>query len=398
MNKKHFLLFQVKSVCYDSYIYFSNALAKALTNAGHAVEIFSALEEPLEAAERFVGRTFDAIIDFNSELPMLQMEDDSYFLDHIDAPFYDVILDHPLYHHKKLKQQLRDFHILCLDENHRNYITTYYPHIASAHVWEMTGDDICPNEISYPPKDIDVLFSGTYTSPCEVADSIDTCPAFLGNLTRNLIELIEAEPSLTQEAALQKLLPSLDEAEVIEENFTLHMQACFLCDSYLRAAKREQLLVHLAKENIPLTLCGNGWRKSPLAQFPQIQIIDDTSFYDTFSLFRRAKITLNLLPEFKNGSHDRVYSAMLNHSLCLTDASPLLKKEFADGRELCFYDAQNPEGLTHCIQDLLIDESRCISITQNGYAAAKKDHTWDARVVSLMTVLDSCAPRGARSR
>lgn len=386
MNKKHFLLFQVKSVCYDSYIYFSNALAKALKRAGHDVEIFSALDEPLEAAERFVGRTFDAILDFNSELPMLQMEDDSYFLDHIKAPFYDVILDHPLYHHNKLKQPLQNFHVLCLDENHKQYIDTYYPHIASAHVWEMTGDDIHPEQMGYPQKDMDVLFSGTYTDYRDVADSIDTCPAFLGELTWNLIHLIEAEPSLTQEGALQKMLSSVEEAEVIEENFALHMQACFLCDSYLRAAKREQLLLHLAKENIPLTLCGNGWRKSPFANFPQVQIIDDTSFSDTFSLFRRAKITLNLLPEFKNGSHDRVYSAMLNHSLCLTDASPLLKKQFTDGKELCFYDAQNLESLTMQIKELLADEERLISITENGYAAAKKDHTWDSRVVSLMTV------------
>ena len=66
---KHFLFFQLKSACYDSYTYFSNALAKELCAMGHTVEFFSAAKEPLENMEKFIGRHFDAIIDFNSDLP-----------------------------------------------------------------------------------------------------------------------------------------------------------------------------------------------------------------------------------------------------------------------------------------------------------------------------------------
>ena len=131
---KHFLLFQIKSVCYDSYTYFSNAVAKELISAGHSVEIFSLAKEPIAAMERYVGSTFDAILDFNSELSRLQMDDGTFFLDQINAPFYNVILDHPLYHHDMLKQKIKNFHILCLDENHKTYIETNYPHIASVHV------------------------------------------------------------------------------------------------------------------------------------------------------------------------------------------------------------------------------------------------------------------------
>lgn len=391
MIKKHFLLFQLKSVCYDSYIYFSNALAKALSGAGHEVEIFSALKEPLEAAERFIGRTFDAVIDFNSELPRVRMDDDSYFLDHIDAPFYDVILDHPLYHHDSLKQTVSNFHVLCLDENHNNYIKEYYSHIASVNVFPMTGEDISPFDDAYPDKTVDVLFSGTYTDYRKVEDSLHTCPAFIRDLTKILIDSMLTDTSLTQEAALCNALTTFDrfDAEIIKENFSLHMQACFLCDTYLRAYKREELLLHLAKENIPLTLCGNGWRTSPLVNFSQIKIIDDISFSDTFPLFRKTKITLNLLPEFKNGTHDRIYSSMLNHSLCLTDSTPFLEKEFTDGKELCFYDTQNLENLSNQIKKLLTDEDLLISTTQAGYQNTKRNHTWDSRVASLLTILDN---------
>lgn len=389
MKPKHFLMFQIKSVCYDSYSYFSDALAAALTAAGHSVEVFSVKKEPPEAMERFCGMTFDAAVDFNSELPKLKMDDGTYFLDQIHAPFFDVILDHPLYHHDTLKQTPCNFHVLCLDRSHAAYIRHNYPHIVSAELFPVTGEDIRPEQDEYPKKAIDLLFSGTYTSPKEVDASILAAPGFLGTLTRRLIELMQKDRTLTQEDALLALAAESDEGEIIRESFALHMQACFLCDSYLRASEREKLLLAVASEGLPLTLCGNSWRNSPLAGYPQVRIIDDLSFCDTFPLFYRSKITLNLLPEFKDGTHDRVYSAMLNHSLCLTDASPLLREQFTDGTDICFYDAREPEKLTKKIKELLDSPEKMEEISQAGYRNAKRNHTWDTRAASFLAILDS---------
>lgn len=380
---KHFLIFALKPVCYNSYLYFAKALAKALTELGSLAELFSAGQNTEEALETLIGKSYDAVFDFNSDLPRLTMDDGSYFLDHIHAPFYDIILDHPLYHHDTLKQKISDFHVLCLDENHKSYIKEQYPHISSVHLFLMTGEDISESE-DYPRKDIEVLFSGTYTDYRQVEDSIDTCPAFLGDLTRKLIALMLDNTSLTQEEALRILLPSLEESEIIEETFPLHMQACFLCDTFLRAWKRETLLIQLARQNVPLTLCGNGWRKSPLSNFAQIRVIDDISFWETFALFRRTKISLNLLPEFKGGAHDRIYSAILNHSLCLTDATPLLKQQFENEKEILFYDFKDRNSLSEQIFQLLTSPNRLAELSQNGYFKAKKDHSWQARAVRLL--------------
>ena len=382
---KRVLIFALKSVCYSSYLYFADSLAKSLQQAGVAVEMFSAKNGPLEAMEQYVGKAFDAVFDFNSELPRLTMDDGSYFLDQIHAPFYNIILDHPLYHHDTLKQTISNFHVLCLDECHRRYIKEHYPHIASAHLFLMTGEDIAGTD-GYPKKEIDVFFSGTYTDWRKVEESIQTCPAFLEKVTKQLISLVQGNPAMTQEEALTRLLPSLEEEEIIRETFPLHMQACFLCDTYLRAFKREDLLLSLAKSHVPLTLCGNGWRSSPLAEFPQIQIIDDTDFKDMFSYFRKSKITLNLMPEFKCGAHDRIYSAMLNHSLCMTDATPLLKEQFSDWQDVIFYEYSDRNRLPEQIMELLNSKSRLIKLSENGYRKAKKSHSWQARAALLIEI------------
>ncbi len=384
---KRFLIFSIKPVCYNSYLYFADSLAKALRGCGAEIEFFSSAKEPLEAMERLANQTFDAIFDFNSELPRVKMDDGSYFLDQIHAPFYDIILDHPLYHHDTLKQKISDFHVLCLDQNHAAYICKHYTHIKSAAFFPMTGEDLLPDSASYPQKQTDLLFSGTYTDYRQVEQSILSSPSFLGEITKKLIDRMQNDVSLTQEDALRQLLPSLEESEIIEETFPLHMQACFLCDSYLRAFSREELLLSLAREKLPLTLCGNGWRKSPLSGFSQINIIDDISFSDTFALFRQSKITLNLLPGFKNGTHDRIYSSMLNHSLCLTDASPLLKEQFQDGKDLCFYDASQPKEAADKIAHLLTDKEHLETISQNGYFKAKENHSWLARAVCLLKMI-----------
>lgn len=382
---KHFLVFKIKSVCYDSYTYFADSLAKKLQALGHQVTIFSAAEEPLENMERFVGMHFDAIFDFNSDLPKLKMDDDTYFLDQIHAPFYDVILDHPLYHHDMLKQKVKNFHVLCLDRFHKAYIEEYYPHISTVHVWGMTGDDVSPSNVVYPKKNIDILFSGTYTDYRQVEEALDLCPDFLGELSRTLITDMLADPTLPQEEALRRRLPDLD--EVIAETFPLHMQACFLCDSYLRAWRREHILLELAKSGLPLTLCGNGWYNSPLADYPNVSIIEDTPFMDTFDLFRHSKITLNIMPGFCDGSHDRIYSAMLNHSLCITDATPMLMEQFSDEQELCYYDVQNTTALIEKIHYLLESPSMVQTLSEQGYQKAKENHTWNSRVAYLLSIL-----------
>lgn len=384
---KHFLFFRLRNICYNSYNYFSGALAEALLNCSHTVSVFSGEKEPLEAMERFVGQKFDAMVDFNSNLPKLKMEDGSYFLDQIDAPFYDIILDHPLYHHDMLKHKLKNFHVICLDENHKTYIENYYPHIVSVHVLPMTGEDIAPGETGLPKKNIGLLFSGSYTPPGEVAASIKDIPDFMGEITNNLIEKLKADPCITQEAALRTMLPDLD--EIVEELFPLHMQACFLADSYIRAFRREEILTSLAKEKIPMTVCGNGWRKSPLADFQNVSVIDDTDFKDTFSLFRQAKITLNIMPEFKAGTHDRIYSSMLNKSLCLTDPSSMVRHQFTEGKELVFYNVNQPDALCEKVKELLLNDASREEITENGYKKALAEHTWANRGKDFLQIIEN---------
>ena len=73
--------------------------------------------------EALCGQSFDAVIDYNSKLPGAVLDDGTPFLNHIQAPFYNYILDHPVYHHANLSVLLENYHVICIDDDHNKYIS-----------------------------------------------------------------------------------------------------------------------------------------------------------------------------------------------------------------------------------------------------------------------------------
>jgi len=370
---KNILFFKLKSVCYNSYSYFIDSIALQFQKKDCMLYFFDIEKEPLENLERLLECSFDAIIDFNSDLPKLKMDDDTYFLDHINAPFYDIILDHPLYHHDMLKQTLRNFHVICLDYNHKAYISTYYPHIRSVHVLFMTGETHTP-VIPYKKRSTELLFTGTYTPSKEVFTAISNTPPFLAADTRNIIDLLLKDSSLTIEGAAKKLAP--DTTSLIFENFPLHLQAYFLADTYVRSYQREEVLSFLLKGKFPLTICGHGWEGASFYNSPYLTVKKSIPFFDTFALMADSKMVLNLMPNFKNGTHDRIFSAMLNHCVTITDESVCLKEQFIHEKDIVFYNLNDLSSLAKSITTLQSDLTAAASIAEHGYQKASHFRTW----------------------
>lgn len=87
--------------------------------------------------ERYIGKEYAAVIDFNSKLPRLMCDDATYYLDTIQAPFFNYILDNPLYHHATLQCPLQRYHVLLVDEEHAAYVRKHYPHIQGTHMLSL---------------------------------------------------------------------------------------------------------------------------------------------------------------------------------------------------------------------------------------------------------------------
>ena len=107
----------------------------------------------------------------------------------------------------------------------------------------------------------------------------------------------------------------------------------------------------------------------------------------------RAKITLNVMPWFKNGAHDRVFNAMLNGSVSLTDGSVYLDDEvlcddncikydlkmLRDYKKSGFTDGTVLALLKKKIDKVLNDNAYRDKMALNAFATAVLDHTWKMR-------------------
>lgn len=381
MNK--FLVFELNNICYSSYQYFAESIAAGLKSAGRDIEVFRGTMDKINELEQFFDRSYTACLDFNSFLPKLMLEDDTYLLDHIDAPFYDVILDHPLYHHDALRRKLKNFHVFCLDYNHRDYIREHYPHIKSVQVLPMTGEE-CQNPA--PNKDIGVLFTGTYTNSEDIKAIIHLAPDNIRKDLKELIEQMLEHTKFSQDDALRSLMKTSD--SITEDNFHIIMHSYFLADTFVRAYMREKVLKALINGGIPITICGEGWEKFKCIEPGLVNIMPGIPYADTFPLMSRSKIVLNVMPLFKAGAHDRIFSAMLNKCISLTDSSTYLSDNFRSGENIVFYDLQQLSKLPDIVTELHMNSARFNDIAESGYREAIKNHTWKSRVQSMLNEMN----------
>lgn len=386
MNK-NILLFISRILCYESNCFFVAELEKELIKLGYFVEVceLDTKEKDLEEKlEQYIGKTFRAIIDFNSALQRLEMDNGERYLDQINAPFYNYIVDHPLYHHPVIKLNLKQSNIICIDREHVNYINKYYQNIEKV-IFMPLGAMQALNIIPYRERNIDVLFLGTYTSSKKILEQIEEDDRRDEIIL--LIDELKNNTNQTQEEALLKVLKH--EGEVLNNSeFADRLNACHLADIYLRAYYREILLQILLDHNMDISVFGYGWEEFACRKKEHLMIKDYVSFPVSLEIIADSKVVLNIMPWFKDGVHDRVLSAMVNKAVCVTDSSTYVNENFTDGENLILYSLDQMEVLPSKIKEILINTKRAEEIIECGYQTVIEKHMWKNRIQENIELID----------
>ena len=91
---------------------------------------------------------------------------------------------------------------------------------------------------------------------------------------------------------------------------------------------------------------------------------------------QNAKISLNVMPWFRDGTHDRIFTAMLQKTVSVTDESRYLQKHFTDEKELLFYSLTETEALPQRLKRLLAHPEEMEAIAEKGFEKASREYTW----------------------
>ena len=227
-----------------------------------------------------------------------------------------------------------------------------------------------------------VVFTGNYTPPERFEKDIGRIDDEYTAFYHGIIDDFIGHPHLDMTNGIIRHL--WEEVEdITEDGIRGIMPNMIMIDLYVRNYFRGEVVKHLVDAGIQVACFGSGWDNLNCRHPENIingGLVDSASCLHELG---RAKISLNVMPWFKDGAHDRVFNSMLNGAVCFTDWSRYLREELEDGKDVMFYELDALEELPERIQNLLEDRTCWEEIQSHAFQTAKERHTWADRAQRL---------------
>ena len=427
------LMFTTRSLCYNSAAFFISRLSEAFEQLGLATQICelemaggSGKLDNIQAdefkLESFMGKTYRAVIDFNSRLPRMVLDDGSYYLDHINAPFYNYILDNPLYHHSTLSCTLNNYNVILVDNNHCDYVRKYYPHIKNV-IFSVLSSDKAMAYTEYDNKKNDIIFPGTYRNPVRYLNMIMSADYLCENeklrydadarcaisdIMKAMLEMMKDNTELTMRNALETVLNCTDSVDYHRDIFSgnmIHdisietknidnehicryyslgksvyaftelMNYVYPVEMYLRNFYREKLADSFIKNGIHLTVLGDWWDRYDKSDSRYMTWERPVTFAMSSSKIARYAVMLDSSPFFKGGIHDRVFTGMANMTAVVTDYSTY-KSDSPLSQCVSLYRSDDYNNCVEISKELLINNEKRHELVDKAYELFNKNYTW----------------------
>lgn len=327
----------------------------------------------------FHEKGLDAVVTFNNRGFLMPLAGRGCLWDKWKVPCFNLLVDHPMYYYDTLDQCTPQGIVACADRKHVEYVRRFYPAVHNAFFLPTAGENRHPKQSKTPiiNRPIDVLFIGSYKYHTDyVYDATDEA----------VMDYLICNPHETLEHAIEICL-NKTHSELTDAELKLIIQQHRFVETNLSAMYRLEILRAIADSGITISVYGNGWENTDLYSHPSFDVHPPVSFEEGFSLMEQSKIVLNQMSWFKDGGSERIFNAMLQQAVCVTDDSRYLKEQFHDKEELVFYSLSSLEQLPVVITELLRQPALMQQIADRGYQAAASRHTWEQRTVELIGVI-----------
>lgn len=374
--------------------YFSREMEKEFCRLGYETFLFEQEQEE-ESAEKlahFAGYSDSILVTFNFD--GLRYETSLFdgfgnlFWEERNIPCVNIAVDHPFFYPEFLDIHPDNFYQVSIDRFHQKYLKKYYPHISSDCFLPLGGTSLYPDGgcPSLTGRSYDVVFTGNYT-PKETFDKYiyrlgDEYAQFYLRIIEELISYPDKPDDLVMEAHLRQQFPDASDGEISEVIANM-----IFIDTYIRNYYRGEVVKALVDGGIPVHCIGHGWDIFECRHPENLSYEKNQYSLACLQRIADARISLNVMPWFKDGAHDRVFNAMANGSVCLTDHSIYLDEILTDRENAVFYDLKDLSSLPGTVTELLSDMENAQRIATKGYQLAMREHTWACRVRQLEEIM-----------
>ncbi len=383
-EKKRLVLFQGEL---DTINLFSNELKAGLKELGYEIFDFD-----LRESTRSLGLLYQyiqekpvtAMIAFNSQFFGMRSPSGENVWEVLGIPCINILVDHPYWYHNILLKMPATGIVLCIDKNHMNYVERFYPNIPFNGFLAHGGTGTCEPIKPITTRKIEVLYGGSL-----YADRIPPKPTSMDwhfpaeEVYDRSVAYLLAHPDETVESVIERQLQK-EGVMLSEEELRRFISSCVSVERVVSSHFRERIVGSVAKAGILLELYGDGWSDCEWVGLPNVHYGGKVSPDEILSKMADSKIVLNTLPWFKDGSHERVFNAMLCGAAVVSETSRYFE-EILPAAAWVNFDLTE-DGLVTLpqrIKDLLSNEEKLQEIASAGCALASSEHTWKARAQEL---------------
>lgn len=311
-------------------------------------------------------------------------------------PVYNMVVDHPLYYHKYIPLLPVNYYQISIDRDHVQYMEEYFPNVR---LWgkdgflPLGGTQLNKNgkimkDMCYLPMEkrpIDVIFTGNYTPPERFGKYLAHMEPEYREVYHELVEdAINNTDTLITDLLKKKFAdenPTKDELKAIMPNM-------MYVDLSVRFHYRAKVIASLADSGIKVHTFGAGWNLLDCRHPENIIMAGSVDSLECLDMISQSKLSINVMPWFKNGAHDRIFNSMLNGAVSVSDTSRYLLEEFKDNEDIVFYSLRNIENLGERVTELLKNPDKMQSIADRAYEKCVVSHTWEKRVDELLMYAD----------
>lgn len=355
-------------------------------------------------------------------------ENGQLMVDVLGLQVVNIIVDHPYHYHSFLIDQIENrldrYTQVCIDKAHIEYMQKYFPMVKLGPFMPSGGTSFAGDKSVdtgeqnvnaayvtnaknvekqgemenadwtklWQQRFYDVVFAATYVCPDYFDVFIERNGEEYALFYRSVLkEVMEDANKRLEDVMRRRLIEEIPEITEDELRETLgHMQ--FL-DYYVRYKRREELIIKLALANIKIDIFGSGWEDLPLEEYSEKQkeiirrnliLHPYVTSEECLEIFTKTKFVLNVLPCFHDGAHDRIFNAMQNGAICVTDSNRYLDTMLVDEENALLYNWEELEKLIEKLTDYLgLEKQEDICAMQDAAYRLAKENTWQLRAQLL---------------
>lgn len=156
--------------------------------------------------------------------------------------------------------------------------------------------------------------------------------------------------------------------------------------SYIKAYRRLKCMKYIIDKGLFAHICGN---------WPDIYHTSGTvhhgvlPYSEIINLYERSKLIIQDNAGINGGIHERIFSAILNGAVVISENGSYLNKVFVNGQDIILFDWENMDRIESAVHLLLQKQDLRDKIAMRAYKKADEAYTWAARMDNITEIVEN---------